>query len=142
MIDAARGLCIDVPAALSVVGFDEVEMSTNAGLTTVRQPFEEPRRRLAAILIEAVVSPDREVVCEQLPLEVGARETTGEPVGEANEEGNECHEETDQVSDLHRRPAVGCRCVQLRRLGDCRSAACPSDLTRRPCNPSRRVRSL
>lgn len=77
VMDAARELDLDVPDELSVVGFDDVEMSECVGLTTVRQPLEDSGRRAAEILIEAIESPDRDVTCEQMPLELVVRESTG-----------------------------------------------------------------
>lgn len=77
VMDAARELGIEIPADLSVVGFDDIEMSECVGLTTVRQPLEDSGRRAAAILIDAIASPDRNVVCEEMPLELVVRETTG-----------------------------------------------------------------
>lgn len=77
VMDAARELGIEVPADLSVVGFDDIEMSECIGLTTVRQPLEESGRTAAQILIDAIETPDRGVVCEQLPLELAIRQSTG-----------------------------------------------------------------
>lgn len=79
VIDAARDRGLDVPGELSVVGFDDIEISGYVGLTTVRQPLEESGKRAAEILIDAIATPDRDVVCEQLPLELVIRETTGAP---------------------------------------------------------------
>lgn len=79
VLDAARDLGIGVPSDLSVIGFDDVEMSACAGLTTVRQPLEESGRRAAEILINAIATSDRSVVCEEMPLVLAVRETTGHP---------------------------------------------------------------
>jgi len=79
VIDAARDRGLDVPSELSVVGFDDVEVSGYVGLTTVRQPLEESGRRAAEILIDAIATPNPDVVCEHLPLELVIRETTGAP---------------------------------------------------------------
>jgi DNA-binding LacI/PurR family transcriptional regulator len=76
-LDAARGLGLDIPADLAVIGFDDIDMSEHVGLTTVRQPLEESGCRAAQILIEAIETPDRGVVREQLPLQLVIRETTG-----------------------------------------------------------------
>ena len=77
VINAARDQGLDVPDDLSVVGFDDIEVSGYFGLTTVRQPLEESGRRVAEILLDAIAAPDRDVVCEQLPLELVIRGTTG-----------------------------------------------------------------
>jgi DNA-binding LacI/PurR family transcriptional regulator len=77
VIDAAHHLGLRIPDDLSVVGFDDIEISEYVGLTTVRQPLEESGRRAAEILLSAIETPNRGVVCEQLPLELVVRETTG-----------------------------------------------------------------
>ncbi|MEN8234078.1 MAG: LacI family DNA-binding transcriptional regulator [Actinomycetota bacterium] len=77
VIDAAARLDLSIPADLSVIGFDDIEMSEYVGLTTIRQPLEESGRRAAEILLEAISAPDSGAVCEQLPLELVVRETTG-----------------------------------------------------------------
>jgi DNA-binding LacI/PurR family transcriptional regulator len=79
VIDAARDHGLAVPGELSVVGFDDIEISGYVGLTTVRQPLEESGRRAAEILIDAIATPDQDFACEQLPLELVIRETTGVP---------------------------------------------------------------
>ena len=78
VLEAARALGIDVPGALSVVGFDDVEVAAYIGLTTVRQPLVESGRRGAKLLLDALtrreqVGPLREL----LPLELVVRATTG-----------------------------------------------------------------
>src|SRR3954447_16944034 len=57
-LDAARRVGIDVPAELSIVGFDDIDMAGWEGfsLTTVRQPLEEMGRAAAQLLIDRVVS--------------------------------------------------------------------------------------
>jgi DNA-binding LacI/PurR family transcriptional regulator len=79
VIDAAHDLNMDVPGELSVIGFDDIEMSEYIGLTTVRQPLEESGRRAAEILIEAIAASDGDVACEQLPVSLVVRGTTGRP---------------------------------------------------------------
>ena len=54
MLEAARDLGIDVPAELSVIGFDDIEVAAYLGLTTVRQPLVESGRRGATLLLEAL----------------------------------------------------------------------------------------
>jgi LacI family transcriptional regulator len=61
-IGALRGLRrigVPVPSAVSVVGFDDIEMAawTDPPLTTVRQPFEELGRWAVAHITAAVRSP-------------------------------------------------------------------------------------
>ena len=78
---AAAGL--RVPDDLSVVGFDDIEISAYAGLTTVRQPLFESGRIGAELLLAALDRDEgaaRRTVRE-LPLELVERTTTGPPTG-------------------------------------------------------------
>jgi len=53
-LDAARELELDVPAELSVVGYDDIPAAAAAGLTTVRQPLVEKGRTAGRMLLEAL----------------------------------------------------------------------------------------
>ena len=55
-LDAARRVGIRVPAELSIVGFDDIDMAGWEGfdLTTVRQPLTEMGRAAAQLLIERI----------------------------------------------------------------------------------------
>lgn len=75
-IDAARGLGLDVPGDVSVIGFDDIPASAHLSLTTVRQPLEESGRLAAEILMQAIGSPGHPEVHELLPLELVIRDTT------------------------------------------------------------------
>jgi DNA-binding LacI/PurR family transcriptional regulator len=77
VLDAARALGISVPAELSVVGFDDIDVAGYVGLTTVRQPLLESGRRGAKLLLEALAGLPVEPLRELLPLELVARGTTG-----------------------------------------------------------------
>ena len=76
-----RAAGLRVPDDLSVVGFDDIEISAYAGLTTVRQPLFESGRIGAELLLAAL---DRDEGAErrtvrELPLELVERTTTGPP---------------------------------------------------------------
>jgi len=78
VLEAARDLGLDVPADLSVIGFDDVEAASLLHLTTIRQPlFESGRlgaeRVLALLTGQRLPGPMRLV----LPLDVIVRRTTG-----------------------------------------------------------------
>jgi LacI family transcriptional regulator, galactose operon repressor len=77
VLEAARTAGLDVPADLSVVGFDDVEVSGYAGLTTVRQPLFESGRLATEVLLESL---DAEVPLgesvHRLDLELVVRSTT------------------------------------------------------------------
>ncbi len=75
---AAAALGLRVPEDLSVVGFDDIEIASYVGLTTVRQPLLESGRRGAALLL-AGLSKGGATASEQLELELVARRTTGAP---------------------------------------------------------------
>lgn len=78
VLEAARDLGLRVPEDLSVVGFDDIELSAYVGLTTVRQPLFESGLLGTHLLLEAIsadASPTAQV--HELPLEVVARSTTG-----------------------------------------------------------------
>jgi DNA-binding LacI/PurR family transcriptional regulator len=76
-IDAARALGIRVPEELSVIGFDDIEVASYVGLTTVRQPLFESGRRGAELLLRALSGRQVDVRTELLPLELVVRSTTG-----------------------------------------------------------------
>ena len=78
-LDAARILGLRVPDDLSVVGFDDIEMSAHAALTTVRLPLEATGRMAGEILIAALDDPGGDPIHEQLPLELVVRDSTREP---------------------------------------------------------------
>jgi LacI family transcriptional regulator len=77
VLDAARALGIEVPAQLSVIGFDDIEVAAYVGLTTVRQPLLESGRRGAKLLLEMLAGRPIEPLRELLPLELVVRGTTG-----------------------------------------------------------------
>jgi DNA-binding LacI/PurR family transcriptional regulator len=80
VLDAARILGIRVPEELSVIGFDDIDISAYVGLTTVRQPLFDSGRRGGELLLEMLSGADPhlgEPHIEQLPLELVIRATTG-----------------------------------------------------------------
>jgi DNA-binding LacI/PurR family transcriptional regulator len=77
VLEAARALGIQVPEELSVIGFDDIEVASYVGLTTVRQPLVRSGRRGAELLLEALAGERVEPLRELLPLELVVRGTTG-----------------------------------------------------------------
>lgn len=59
-IDAARRLAIEVPARVSIVGFDDIPMASweSFSLTTVRQPLVDMARQAARILVGRIEGDD------------------------------------------------------------------------------------
>ena len=78
VLEAARARGLDVPRDLSVVGFDDIELSAYAGLTTVRQPLFDSGYLGARLLLDSLEGRERVVSAEHhLPLELVVRSTTG-----------------------------------------------------------------
>ena len=79
VLEAARGLDIRVPEELSVVGFDDIEIASYAGLTTIRQPLFESGRRGAELLLAALAGNPPAARVETLQLDLIVRSTTSPP---------------------------------------------------------------
>ena len=79
VLEAARALRIRVPEELSVIGFDDIEIASYVGLTTVRQPLFESGRRGAELLLGALAGTPPPARVETLPLELVVRGTTRPP---------------------------------------------------------------
>jgi DNA-binding LacI/PurR family transcriptional regulator len=76
-LEAARSLGIRVPEQLSIVGFDDIEVASYVGLTTIRQPLVESGRRGAQLLLRALGGRPVDLRTELLPLELVVRGSTG-----------------------------------------------------------------
>jgi len=78
-VQSAHSLGLDVPADLSVIGFDDIPRATTwePQLTTVRQPLVDKGRLAARLLLDAVdgAKPRR----LDLPVELVVRQSTGPP---------------------------------------------------------------
>jgi LacI family transcriptional regulator len=79
VLEAADALGIDVPGELSVVGFDDIEIASYAGLTTVRQPLFQSGLRGAELLLGTLRGDAVATHTETLPLELVVRKTTRPP---------------------------------------------------------------
>ncbi len=77
VLAAAAATGVRVPEDLSVIGFDDIEAATYAGLTTVRQPLEYSGEQGARLLLDAVVG-NRQLAPpeEELGLTLIIRRTT------------------------------------------------------------------
>jgi LacI family transcriptional regulator len=80
VLEAATVEGIAVPDELSVVGFDDLEVSPYVGLTTVHQPLEESGRRGIERLLAGIVDEDIQPHEERLELALKVRRTTAPPV--------------------------------------------------------------
>ena len=76
VLDAARTLDIQVPTALSVVGFDDTTTASTAvpPLTTVHQDHAAKGRAAVAMLLDPTAGPHL-----QLPVEIVVRGSTAPP---------------------------------------------------------------
>ena len=79
VLEAASVEGFDVPGDLSVVGFDDIEVSPYVGLTTVHQPLEESGRRAVERLLGALGGEDGGPPEERLELGLAARRTAAPP---------------------------------------------------------------
>ncbi len=78
ILEAARATGRRVPEDLGIVGYDDIELASHIGLTTVRQPLEASGQRGAEILLGALAHGNKlNAFVEQLPLELVVRQTTG-----------------------------------------------------------------
>lgn len=75
-IEAARELEVKVPAHLSVMGYDDIDLAHYAQLTTVRQHLFESGVQGVELLLEAIDDPAMPVVHRQLATELVVRQTT------------------------------------------------------------------
>jgi LacI family transcriptional regulator len=87
-LEAVRGAGLEVPRDVSVVGFDDVEVSGYVGLTTVRQPLFESGS-LAATLLLGLLDDDEvpSPLVHRLDLELVERSTTAPPKTSAHAVG-------------------------------------------------------
>jgi DNA-binding LacI/PurR family transcriptional regulator len=79
VLETAREVDIPVPEALSVIGYDDIEIAEYFHLTTVRQPLFESGWRGTHLLLSIIESDEVEPIADKLPLELVVRETTAEP---------------------------------------------------------------
>jgi DNA-binding LacI/PurR family transcriptional regulator len=71
-----RSQGISVPGEVAIAGFDDSNIAEAAGLTTVRQPFEESGRIGARVLSDLLAGAEQPVQRIVLGVELVARETT------------------------------------------------------------------
>ncbi len=79
VLEAARYEGFDVPGDLSLVGFDDLEVATYVGLTTVHQPLEESGRRGLQRLVAGLRGEDGLPREQRLDVELEVRRTTAPP---------------------------------------------------------------
>lgn len=79
VMEAAKETGLSVPRDLSVIGFDDIEISAYLGLTTVRHPLYESGLIAADLVIEHMRDPGCPPRTVEQELEVIVRSTTGPP---------------------------------------------------------------
>jgi DNA-binding LacI/PurR family transcriptional regulator len=80
VLEAARASGLRIPEDLSVVGFDDIDVSSYIGLTTVHQPLVESGQLGARLLLEALGGEGAPAAAQhELPLELVTRSTTAPP---------------------------------------------------------------
>jgi DNA-binding LacI/PurR family transcriptional regulator len=103
VLEAAREVGLGVPADLSVVGFDDVEVSSYAGLTTVRQPLYASGRLAAELLLESLAAEEPHGgAVHALDLDLVVRNTTGPPNVAPSPQATGGSLRTTQPSEGHR----------------------------------------
>jgi LacI family repressor for deo operon, udp, cdd, tsx, nupC, and nupG len=79
VLEVARDRGLDVPGAVSVVGFDDHPVARVLGLTTVRQDVDALGAAAAGLLLDRVTAPDAPVTATIHPTELVVRRSTGRP---------------------------------------------------------------
>jgi LacI family transcriptional regulator len=79
VLEAAQERGVSVPQALSVVGYDDIEMAEYVHLTTIRQPLVESGWRGTHLLLHMIEDGQGEPSCDKLPTELLVRGTTAPP---------------------------------------------------------------
>lgn len=79
VMEAASELGVRVPEQLSVIGYDDLEIASLLGITTVRQQLELSGQRGAAHVIEAINGDGSHGAQEKIDVEVIVRNTTRPP---------------------------------------------------------------
>ena len=76
ILKAARQLGLRVPADITILGFDDLDIAEYVGLSTVRQPLDESGRVAAELLFSRLTDRSRSVQHIRLPLSLVERETS------------------------------------------------------------------
>ncbi|MCP4362788.1 MAG: LacI family transcriptional regulator [Chloroflexi bacterium] len=80
VLRAAQALGLKVPEQLSVIGYDDLEISELLHLTTIRQHLYQSGVQGAEILLNEITAPSLQPKEIVLPTELVVRETTAPPV--------------------------------------------------------------
>ena len=75
VLRAAHEYGVTVPQDMAVIGFDDIDMAEQIGLTTISQSLDESGRMAVELLLARLNDPDRSVQSNKLILKVIERET-------------------------------------------------------------------
>jgi LacI family transcriptional regulator len=76
VLKAAREIGLRIPDDLAIIGFDDLDMASYLGLTTIRQHLDESGRIAVELLLADLAAPDRLPRHVELPLDIVQRDTT------------------------------------------------------------------
>ncbi len=79
ILEATRDLGLTVPAHLSIIGFDDIDIAEYLGLTTVRQPLFESGAHGAELILSMIAGHRPAPVTAYLPVELVVRGSTAPP---------------------------------------------------------------
>jgi DNA-binding LacI/PurR family transcriptional regulator len=82
ILEAARSRGWRVPAEVSVVGYNDSDLTQDLGLTTVRIPLREMGRQATDALLAILAEPGADPVATYLPTELVVRQTCGAPAAQ------------------------------------------------------------
>ena len=77
VLEAARDVGVEVPAELSVVGYDDIEAADYLGLTTIRQPLFQTGQRAVVRLLDIIEGRPAGPLREVMDVQLVVRRTTG-----------------------------------------------------------------
>jgi LacI family transcriptional regulator len=89
LIDACESAGLSVPADMSVVGFDDIELARlkRISLTTIAQPLQFQAERAIALLLDRIGNPSMPSRHVRIPVELKVRESTAPPRKRARARG-------------------------------------------------------
>jgi DNA-binding LacI/PurR family transcriptional regulator len=79
LLYAARARGKQVPADVSIVGYNDSELARDLGLTTVRLPLRELGKQATEMFLAAVAEPGGSPIARYLPTELLVRQTCAVP---------------------------------------------------------------
>ncbi len=75
ILRAAHEFGVTVPQDMSIIGFDDIDMAEQIGLTTISQSLDESGRMAVELLLARLNNPSRSVQSNKIGLKVIERET-------------------------------------------------------------------